>query len=290
MIGAIIAPVVSPPPATGLWTIQEYAASPVNGTDRWGTWWGRISPPADIAVSQTHSPDPVDAGANLTYTLNVANVTTNRITIASGIKLMDTLAPGAVLVSATAAQGSCNLSNGVVNCDLGSLAPGGAVAVTIVVTPTLAGTITNLATVSANGPEINPADNSSSATTVVNPNADVAVLGSNAPNPVTLGSNLTYTVTVTNRGPSPATGVLLTNTLPASVTFVSVIASQGTCANANNLVSCNLGSLPNQNQATVIIVVTPSIAGTITDRINVTTSSPDLNSANNATTVVARVN
>src|SRR5207245_1653006 len=174
-----------------------------------------ISPEADIAVTQTHSPDPVNAGANRTDTLNVANVTTNRFTIASGIKLTDMLAPGAVLVSATAAQGSCSLSNGVVTCDLGSLAPGGAVAVTIVVTPTLAGTITNLATVSANGPEINPADNTSTATTVVHPNADVAVLGSNAPNPVTLGSNLTYTVTVTNRGPSPATGILLTNTLPA---------------------------------------------------------------------------
>jgi len=288
--GDYSATVVDPANDTDLWTIQEYAASPVNGTDRWGTWWGRISPPADIAVSQTHSPDPVDAGANLTYTLNVANVTTDRITIASGIKLTDTLAPGAVLVSATAAHGSCSLSNGVVTCDLDSLAPGSAVAVTIVVTPTLAGTITNLATVSANGPEINPADNSSSATTVVNPNADVAVLGSNAPNPVTLGSNLTYTVTVTNRGPSPATGVLLTNTLPGSVTLLSATPSQGTCASAGNVVSCNLGSLLNQGQATVTIVVTPSIAGTITDRINVTTSSPDLNSANNATTVVARVN
>ena len=49
-----------------------------------------------------------------------------------------------------------------------------------------------------------------------------------APNPVIVGSNLTYSLTVTNRGPATASSVSVTNALPTGVVFVSANVSQ-TC-------------------------------------------------------------
>ena len=60
--------------------------------------------------------------------------------------------------------------------------------------------------------------------------ADLAVTKTGLPDPVLVGSNLTYTVTVTNNGPNNASNVMVTDTLPANVTFVSATPSQGTCA------------------------------------------------------------
>jgi len=48
--------------------------------------------------------------------------------------------------------------------------------------------------------------------------------------PVDVGQRITYTVVVTNAGPDPATGVTLTDTLPAELAFVSAQASQGSCS------------------------------------------------------------
>src|SRR5213075_2057738 len=87
-----------------LWTIQEYAALPVNGIDRWGTWWGRIAPPADLILTITDSPHSVPVGGNLTYTLTVTNASTNRVSLASGVKVIDTLPAGPSFISASSSQ------------------------------------------------------------------------------------------------------------------------------------------------------------------------------------------
>src|SRR5207302_4082967 len=85
--------------------------------------------------------------------------------------------------------------------------------------------------------------------------ADLAVTKTAFPNPVPLGTNLTYTVTVTNNGPSAATGVTLTDTLPAGVRFVSATPTQGTCAQASGTVTCDLGNLAFDVTARATIVV-----------------------------------
>ena len=74
--------------------------------------------------------------------------------------------------------------------------------------------------------------------------ADLSLTKSGAPDPVTVGDTVTYTVVVTNGGPDAATGVTVTDTLPAEVTFVSATATQGTCSGTTT-VSCALGTLAN---------------------------------------------
>lgn len=109
--------------------------------------------------------------------------------------------------------------------------------------------------------------------------ADLAITKTDKPDPAVAGSKLTYTLTVTNNGPNPATGVTISDTLPAGVAFVS--ASAG-CSSAAGTVTCNLGGLASGSSASVTIVVRPSSPGTITNTASVTGGEPDPNPANNS--------
>src|SRR5262249_21910986 len=157
--------------------------------------------------------------------------------------------------------------SGTVTCTVGNLANGANATITIVVTaPNNAATITNTATVAGQPTDPNTANNTASATTTVNGSADLSITKT-VPAAVTTGQQVTYTLSVHNGGPSDATGVAVTDALPAGVGFVS--ASTG-CTNASGTVTCTVGSLANGANATITIVVTaPSTAGTITNTATV---------------------
>ena len=125
--------------------------------------------------------------------------------------------------------------------------------------------------------------------------ADLSVTNSDAPDPVVVRANLTYTVTVQNGGPAAAQGVTLTDQLAVDAAFVSATPSQGTCARAGkggregDLV-CAFGTIDPFHSATVTIVVKPSRAGiTLTNTASVRSGSPDPNAANNAATATTAV-
>jgi uncharacterized repeat protein (TIGR01451 family) len=118
---------------------------------------------------------------------------------------------------------------------------------------------------------------------------DVGITKSDSNDPAPTGRNLTYTLTVTNNGPDATPAVEVTDTLPASVTFVSATPSQGTCDTSGNVVTCQLGSLGSGATATVDIVVKPTQAGTITNNASVDTRTPDSATANNVASEETRV-
>lgn len=106
-----------------------------------------------------------------------------------------------------------------------------------------------------------------------------------------LGQAVTYTATVTNKGPDEASNVGLTNTLvPASATVESATPSSGSCTTGPPLV-CTLGSLPAQASAAVTFAVTPTIAGSVFEHVSAHANEADLtpfdNSASVQTAVVA---
>ena len=122
---------------------------------------------------------------------------------------------------------------------------------------------------------------------------DLGVTLTDAPDPVSVGNSLTYTATVRNNSTSQATGVTLTDTLPAGITFVSATGSQGTCALSAGKVTCNIGNMPAVGNpgatVTATIVVKPTQGGTLTNTVSVSGNQPDVNSNDNSATATTGV-
>jgi uncharacterized repeat protein (TIGR01451 family) len=117
---------------------------------------------------------------------------------------------------------------------------------------------------------------------------DLVITKTASASPV-VGSNMTYTLTVTNNhATNPADGVNVSDPLPASVTFASSATSQGTCTGTSS-VSCALGSIAHGQSATISIVVTPRTAGPLSNTASVTTTSADTDASNNSSTASVRV-
>ncbi|MBI3660705.1 DUF11 domain-containing protein [Candidatus Acetothermia bacterium] len=119
--------------------------------------------------------------------------------------------------------------------------------------------------------------------------ADLSITKTASTNPVIVGQNLTYTLTVKNAGPNAATNAILTDPLPNGMSFVSSSASQGSC-NGTTTIICNLGSLENGKTATITIVVKAIAQGTITNTANITAVEPDPNPADNTATATVTAN
>ncbi|HVS83976.1 MAG TPA: PQQ-dependent sugar dehydrogenase [Pyrinomonadaceae bacterium] len=119
--------------------------------------------------------------------------------------------------------------------------------------------------------------------------ANLAITKTASPNPATALANLTYRITLTNNGPSPATNVAVTDQLAAGPAFVSAIPTQGTCSGAPT-VTCNLGSIANGAVAIVNITITPQTPGTLTNTASVVATENDPDANDNATTIQTTVN
>jgi uncharacterized repeat protein (TIGR01451 family) len=118
--------------------------------------------------------------------------------------------------------------------------------------------------------------------------ANLSITKSDAPDPVAIGSSLTYTLVVNNAGPNSADGVTVRDTLPTGVTFVSAISTQGTCTGTDDIV-CNIGTLANGASATVTITVSPTSGGMLTNTANVGSSTTDPDTTNNESTTTTTV-
>ena len=115
-------------------------------------------------------------------------------------------------------------------------------------------------------------------------NVDLEITKTDAPDPVKLGSQLVYTLSVTNKGPNYANGVRVVDTLPAGVTFVSATASQGTVSNTPQNVTCDVGTMGPGQTETIEITVVVSAVGKLINTAEVTTDSTDVDETNNTVT------
>jgi len=122
------------------------------------------------------------------------------------------------------------------------------------------------------------------------PLADLSVTATDEPDPLAAGDTLTYTIQVRNNGPSVATGVMLTNILPAGMNFMSVSNTAGSCTAVSNQVVCSLPPLGSGlPPVTVTVVGVPTFPGTITALATVSGGQTDVVPANNTFSIKTSV-
>jgi uncharacterized repeat protein (TIGR01451 family) len=125
--------------------------------------------------------------------------------------------------------------------------------------------------------------------------ADLKITKTDNPDPVRVGQSLAYTIGVEDLGPAPATGVTVTDNLPAGVDLVSATGPSGPCPVQGEKVICAIGSLNPVGvryggaEATVTIVVVPRAAGGIRNTATVKGDQKDPAKANNRAVARTRV-
>jgi uncharacterized repeat protein (TIGR01451 family) len=234
-----------------------------------------------LAIAATDSPDPVAAGGNITYTLSYSNTGNMN---ATGLVLSDTLPANTTYVSST---GSGTLSSGTVTWSVASLNAGASGSVQMVVktaSPLANGTLITHGTYSIDSAQTSPVSGASITTTVTStPTMTLAL--TDAPDPVQAGGNITYTLTYGNNGSMDASGVVVTDVVPANTTFVSATAG-GTLASGT--VSWNLGSVA--VGATGSVQMTVQVANPLTNGTVIANNGASIDSTQTNPVNAASVN
>ena len=120
--------------------------------------------------------------------------------------------------------------------------------------------------------------------------ADLNLVMSDSEDPVNVGDNVAYTLTLTNNGPNQATGIVLTEPLPENVNLMSSSPSQGQCLTVEKQLQCNLGSLKAGSKLTLSLVVAALEPGELSQTVTVTANEFDSTpvSVTETTQVVAK--
>ncbi|MGH9867979.1 MAG: MopE-related protein [Candidatus Polarisedimenticolia bacterium] len=120
--------------------------------------------------------------------------------------------------------------------------------------------------------------------------ADLEVFIIANPSPAVIGANLRYTATVMNNGPDAATSTIVTDILPAEVSFTAAATTLGTCSESAGTVTCDLGTLPVAQSVTITIDVNPTLPSlTVSNTISVDAEPFDAIPADNSSTVHTRL-
>jgi uncharacterized repeat protein (TIGR01451 family) len=232
---------------------------------------------ADIAVSKT-GPTNVFAGTNFSYTITVTNLGAST---ANSLSVTDALPAGVAFVSATG--GGVTNGSSVLWTNLGNLASGSATNLTLTVTaPANGASLTNLAAGGSPTSDPNPTNNTSAPViTSVTPIANLAIGKTGPATSVLPGANFNYTISVTNFGPSIASSVSVTDSLPVNVTFVS--ATAGGVTSGGNVIWTNLGNFATGATTNLTLTVTAPVRGSVTNTASVGGPTLDPNPTNNVT-------
>ena len=118
--------------------------------------------------------------------------------------------------------------------------------------------------------------------------ANLSIAKTDSPDPVAVGSPLTYLLSITNNGPDASSNAVVTDVLPTSVTLVSATSTGGACSGTTTI-TCTLNSIPSGSGVTVGIVVTPSAPGEISNTASVTADGVDSDATNNSATATTIV-
>jgi uncharacterized repeat protein (TIGR01451 family) len=235
---------------------------------------------ADLMLSKVVDNPTPNVGATIHYTIAVVDLGPNT---ATNVSVLDPLPAGLTFVSASVSQGSYNSGTGV--WTVGTVDTSGPRTLTITALVTTASPVVNTATIS-HSDQFDPDLTNRTAKSLVNPQqADLALaktVNNARPN---VGDVITFTVTLTDNGPNTATGVTVSDPLPAGLTFVSDTASAGSYNPTTGV--WNVGAVTTTTPQTLLIsarVVSPDAQ---TNTATITSSDQlDPNPTNNTASAV----
>jgi uncharacterized repeat protein (TIGR01451 family) len=255
---------------------------------------------SDLAVTKT-GPATAFAGNTISWTITATN---NGPDAQPAAMLSDTLPAGTTFVSLVQNTGPSAVcsdpgvgSPGSVTCSFPTLpsATSAQFTLTAAINPGFTGTLNNTAIVFGTNADTNNGNNSATAATTITASADLSVVKT-GPATADAGTNITYTIVVTNNGPSNAANVSLTDAVPGNTTFVSESQTTGptfSCVNppsgGTGTVTCTIASLAPGISATfsVTVHINPgAIGAAIGNTANVATTTTDSNPGNNTSSVV----
>ena len=256
----------------------------------------------DLAVTAVTVALPsIEVDAEQTFHIAVSNLGTDARALSPSVTV--TLPEGMTGVLPTAATTdagwACAPASATAEvCTIAEIGAGAAapeIVLTGTAPPDASAGVTVAATISI-GPSDPPGNNSGSATFEVFEDADILVNIGGQPNPVGVGRDTTFTLTVTNRGPDHATQVFVPIAVTGDGTVASVAGAAWTCPPASGgATTCTLiaPALASGESAIISVVVTAgATTGTITLEASAQTSSGALHDplgGNNDTTATVTV-
>ncbi|MBV7530548.1 gliding motility-associated C-terminal domain-containing protein [Chitinophaga sp. sic0106] len=262
---------------TGDYDNTATITSPVKDNDNNNNTAG-ITPPVvrpitDLAIEKTADKITSDAGAQVVFTLKATN---NGPSTATQVKVLDQLPTGFTFVSATPGY---DATTGI--WTIGTLNSGGSKMLTITATVNPEGNYLNSAAIS--GKEHDPvATNNTSAVTITRVAvADLEVTKSADNNTPDVGTNVTFTITASNHGPSTATHVVVTDAIPDGYTLLTATPATGSFANGQ----WSIGTLNSGGNATLTVVAQVLASGIYTNTATISGTEADRNNANNNSSV-----
>jgi uncharacterized repeat protein (TIGR01451 family) len=261
-------------------TAIEPDPNPANNTDADGNN-GLTGVSADVSLVKTlTTAGPFIHGQSITYTLFIANAGPSP---ATSIQVTDT--PANLSITSVTGGGCAALP-----CTIPSLAVGANTTITVVATISAAGAFDNVATGIAVEADPNLVNNTDSAGNngVAAPSVDLAITKTSV-STIAIGQNFDFLLVVDNNGPDTATGVVMTDPLPANFQLASVTTSQGTCSGTATI-TCTIGTMLSGATVTITIRGSATATGQMTNIAAVDANETEAVLTNNSSSAGPAVN
>ncbi|GAA4972334.1 hypothetical protein GCM10025331_77620 [Actinoplanes utahensis] len=251
-----------------------------------------VAPAADLSVTAVLTSSGVVAGQRAEITATATNTGRNT---AGTVRLAATVPPGLTGIGASSPNGTCAISGQVATCDIATLPVGGTVTMRVAADVPSAATVGTQAvlpvTISSATYEMSAANNSASVSAAVTAIGDLGVTMTASPSAPVAGDTVTYTIPVTNTGPSMMRSIGLSDPVATGNTYVGSGVSGGNggaCAYtvSARIVECGLGPIDANVTVTVTIVIrlSPSVTA-VNNAVSVVSLTPDANVGNNNASV-----
>ncbi|WP_152969666.1 Ig-like domain-containing protein, partial [Pedobacter sp. Hv1] len=235
----------------------------------------------DLAITKIVDNQTPDAGSEVTFTLKVVNNGPSR---ASNVMMNDLLKAGYTFVNANPSRGVYNVATGIWQLGFLEANEEVTIAIKVKVNPDLAATeYVNTAVVFGDQFEHVTGNNTATVTPVPVPVADLQITKTASSNTPSINTNVVFTLTATNKGPSNATGVSVKDLLKAGYTFVSATASTGTYNNTTG--TWTIGNLASGASVTLKVTALVKATGPYDNTATVTGTEKDPIPGNNTVTI-----